>query len=378
MPRLLYLYLAKRIALSALLIETGLCLPVVMTTLFQHLPAAAIRGGLLTPALLGTMPTVLYIALPMAVGIAVALEFARMSADGMIAVLYSVRLSVWSICVPYICVAAIAVGAGYWISSVFAPANVGKMHDVIHVIRNSLNHRMLQPGQFYTFDDGSRTLYFQRWRSADVVSGMFIHQFSTEKNEEQIITAAETEFRRNEQGVVMIMSKGSIQSRSEGGATMRTANFDEYVIPIDMQGAGGLPKRGWRGLFELSSGAFLHALPNPAWDPRGYAEWMSEATKRFAIPLLALTHALLAIGLVLSVATPTGRGAAAASAMVGAIPAVHVAILVCAETLVRQDPRLVWLIGLAILAEFVAAIVLIQRQNADFPARRPLSLQPAR
>ena len=78
MPRLLFFYLSKRIAAATLLVATGLCVPVVMTTLFQYLPAAAIRGGLLMPALLGILPTVVYIALPMAVGVAVALEFARM------------------------------------------------------------------------------------------------------------------------------------------------------------------------------------------------------------------------------------------------------------------------------------------------------------
>ena len=100
MPRLLFFYLSKRIALATLLVATGLCVPVVMTTLFQYLPPAAIRGGLLMPALLGILPTVVYIALPMAVGVAVALEFARMSADGMIAVLYSMRLSAWAISFP--------------------------------------------------------------------------------------------------------------------------------------------------------------------------------------------------------------------------------------------------------------------------------------
>src|SRR5271166_6037602 len=129
MPRLLTIYFAKRIALTALLIETVLCVPLVMTSLFQMLPAAAVRGGLLVPALLGTLPTVLYLALPMAVGVAVALEFSRMSSDGMIAVLYSLRLSVWSLCVPALVVAGVAVGAGYWLSSYFAPAHVGKMHD---------------------------------------------------------------------------------------------------------------------------------------------------------------------------------------------------------------------------------------------------------
>ena len=287
MPSLLIIYLARRIALTTLLIETTLCVPLVMTSLFQSLPAAAVRGGLLGPALLGTMPTVLYLALPMAVGIAVALEFSRMSADGMIAVLYSLRLSVWSLCAPALVVAVVAVGAGYWLSSYFAPTYVGQMHDVLYVIRNSLNHRMLEPAHFYTFDKGARTIYFERWRSADVASGMFIHQFSAEKNEEQIINAAEAEFRQNEQGVVIVLKDGSIESIPKAGGSLRTANFDQYVIPVDMQGTGALPKRGWRGLFELPMGEFFAARPVQAWDPRGFAEWTSEAAKRSFIPLLA-------------------------------------------------------------------------------------------
>jgi lipopolysaccharide export system permease protein len=376
MPRLLFFYLSKRIAAATLLIATGLCVPVVMTTLFQYLPAAAVRGGLLMPALLGILPTVVYIALPMAVGVAVALEFARMSADGMIAVLYSMRLSARAISVPAASVAIAAAGAGYWISSVFAPAYVGQMQDVIYVIRNSLNHRMLEPAQFYTFDNGARTLYFRRWRSADVVSGMFIHEFSAGKNEEQIITATEAEFRRNANGVVLIMSDGSIETIPADGSSIRTANFDEYAMSIGMQGSGGLPQRTWRGVFELPSLEFFRERPSSGEDPRRFAEWMSEAAKRCGIPLLALVHALLAIGLVLSVASASGGASAAVTATMLAIPAIHVAILVCAETLVRQDPRFVWLVGLAIVVEFAAAIMLIERQNANFTLSQDAAAQP--
>jgi lipopolysaccharide export system permease protein len=376
MPRLLFFYLSKRIALATLLIATGLCVPVVMTTLFQYLPAAAIRGGLLMPALLGILPTVLYIALPMAVGVAVALEFARMAADGIIAVLYSMRLSAWAISLPAASVAIAAAAAGYWISSVFAPAHVGQMHDVIYVIRNSLNHRMLEAAQFYTFDNGARTLYFRRWRSADVVSGIFIHEFSTEKNEEQIITAAEAEFRRNANGVVLIMSDGSIATIPADGSAIRTANFDEYAMLIGMQGSGSLPQRNWRGVFELPFLEFFRERPSSGEDPRQFAEWMSEAAKRCGIPLLALVHALLAIGLVLNVASASGGASAAVTATMLAIPAIHVAILVCAETLVRQDPRFVWFVGLAIIVEFAAAIILIERQNANFTLSKDRAAQP--
>jgi lipopolysaccharide export system permease protein len=378
MPRLLFFYLSKRIALATLLIAAGLCVPLVMTTLFQYLPAAAIRGGLLMPALLGILPTVVYLALPMAVGVAVALEFARMSADGMIAVLYSMRLSAWAISFPAASVAIAAAGAGYWLSSVFAPAYVGRMQDVIYVIRNSLNHQMLEPAQFYTFDNGARTLYFRRWRSADVVSGMFIRQFSPEKNEEQIITAAEAEFRRNANGVVLIMSDGSIETIPADGSSIRTANFDEYAMSIGMQGSEGLPQRNWRGVFELPFLEFFRERPSSSEDPRRFAEWMSEAAKRCGMPLLALAHALLAIGLVLSLASASGGASAAVTATMLAIPGIHVAILVSAETLVRQDPRFVWFVGLAIVAEFAAAIILIERQNANFTLSRDAAAQPVR
>ena len=97
MPRLLFVYLSKRIAIGAAVIAAGLCVPVVMTSLF-HLAAGRHPWRAACRPFLARLPTVLYIALPMAVGVAVALEFSRMSADGMIAVLYSLRLSVWSIC----------------------------------------------------------------------------------------------------------------------------------------------------------------------------------------------------------------------------------------------------------------------------------------
>ncbi|HEY5226771.1 MAG TPA: LptF/LptG family permease [Methylovirgula sp.] len=364
MPRLLYFYLAKRLFISALVIEAGLCIPVVMTSLFHYLPPTALRSGLLIPALLGTFPTVLYIALPISVGVAVALEFSRMASEGMIAVLYSLRLSVWSISLPAVFVALVAVVCGYWISSFVAPTYVGDMHDVIYVIRNSLNHRLLEPAQFYTFDHGSRTLYFKRWKSEDVVSGIFIHQFSKAKNEEQIISAQEAEFRRNPTGVLLIMSHGTFQSMKVGSDDMRTANFDQYALQIDMQGTGGLPKRNWIGVFEFPSLKFFHAMPPPG-DQHAFAEWMSEAVKRIGLPIMALTHTLFAIGLVLTLASATGRGSATTAALI-AIPAVHIAILIGSESLVRRDPRLVIVIALAILAEFVAGLILLYRKNAKF------------
>jgi lipopolysaccharide export system permease protein len=94
---------------------------------------------------------------------------------------------------------------------------------------------------------------------------------------------------------------------------------------------------------------------------------MSEATKRCCIPLLALSHGLLAIGLVLTASAATGRASAATTSTILVIPLIHVAILVGSESLVRQNPQLVIVVGVAILVEFAAALILIWRQNANFP-----------
>jgi lipopolysaccharide export system permease protein len=363
MPMLLVRYLAKRIAITALVIEVSLCVPVVVTSLFHHLPPAALSSGLMVPALLGTLPTALYLALPMSIGVAVALEFARMSSDGLIAVLYSLRLSARAIAAPAAIVGTIGVALGFWLSSVFAPAHVGGMHDVIHVIRNSLNHRMLEAARFYTFDKGRWTLYFERWLSADVVAGIFIYRTLADKDEEQVVSAAKAEFRRNERGVLLVLVDGSMLTRARGATALRSAHFEEYAMPIDMQGTAGLPQRSWRGVFELSLTEFFESLPSREFDPRRYSEWMSEAAKRCGIPLLSLAHALLAIGLVLTFGSMTGRRSHAVTALVLVTPAIHVGILLLAETLVRQNPGAVWLVAVAIGIELGLAVALIERSN---------------
>jgi lipopolysaccharide export system permease protein len=365
LPRLLFFYLARRISLLVLLLEVGLCAPVVITQLFHYLPASAVRSGLLWPALMGTLPTAVFLALPMAVGVAVALEFSRMASEGMIAVLYSLRLSVVSVCAPAATVAIIAVLLGYWTSIFIAPENVGKMHDVINVIRNSLNHRLLEPTQFYTFDHDSRTLYFKRWKTQDIVEGMFIHQYNARKKEEEIITAQQTEFRRNDHGVLLVMNHGSFQSRPDGSDEVRTADFDQYVIQLDMQGTNGMPKRNWRGVFEMPGSEFISAWPGYDGDKIKLSGWMSEAAKRFGIPILALSHTLLAMALVLTLSNATGRNATTIGALI-AIPAVHIGFLIGMENLARVDPYAMFLVAIAIAIEFVVAIALILRQQTRF------------
>jgi len=374
MPQLLFNYLFRRVGFGVLIVQFALSVPVVLSYLLYQLPPAAVRGGLVIPALVGVTPTVAYVTLPMAVGVATALEFSRMASEGMIAVLYALRLSAWSICRPALTLAAGIVVLGYVLANFIAPHYSSSMQDVLNVVRNSLNHRMLDAAHFYTFDNGVKTLYIERWVTPDLAANLFVRQLSIEKMQEETITAARAEFRRNESGVIVALSNGSIQTRSLSSGDVRIANFDEYAMALPMQGSGSLPDRGWRGVYELSAGAFLSNYGTAKGEPRQLGEWMAEAAKRFGVPALALAHTLLAMALVLSFGNITGRRGAGGSLTTIAIPTVHIAFLVGLESLLRISGAFIVLLAALVIAEVGVSIWLIARLSRSAP---PTKLPPA-
>lgn len=364
MPRLLFLYLVRRVLIGVLVVQFALSVPVVLSYLLYQLPPAAVRGGLVLPALVGTTPTIAYVTLPMAMGLATALEFSRMASEGMIAVLYALRLSVWAVCRPALTLALGFVVLGYVLANFIAPHYSGTMQDVINVLRNSLNHRMLEPAHFYTFENGVKTLYLERWETPDIAVNLFVRQISVEKMQEEIVTAARAEFRRNESGVIVALTKGSIQTRSMAGGDVRIANFNEYAMVLPMQGSGGLPSRGWRGVYELGAFDFIANLGVARGDPRQLGEWMAEAAKRFGVPLLGVAHTLLAMALALTFGNVTGRRGASNMLTTLSIPAVHIFFLVALEALLRADARFVILLAALAALEILLSLWLISRLNA--------------
>jgi lipopolysaccharide export system permease protein len=370
MPRLLFSYLLKRVGFSVLVVQLALSVPVVLSYLLYQLPPAAVRGGLVIPALVGVTPTVAFVTLPMAIGVAAALEFSRMASEGMIAVMYALRLSPWAICRPALSLAAVIVVLGYVLANFVAPHYASNMQDVLNVVRNSLNHRMLDAARFYSFSSGGKTLYIERWITPDIAANLFLRQLSVEKMQEETITAARAEFRRNEAGVIIALSNGSIQTRSITGGEVRIANFDEYAMALPMQGNGALPDRGWRGVYELPGLAFLANRTTAKADPRQYGEWMAEAAKRFGVPALALAHTLLAIALTLAFGNITGRRGASGSLPIVAVPAAHIVYLVALESLLRVNAWFALLLLALLAAEIFVSLWLIARLSYSQRPRR--------
>ncbi len=377
MPRLLFSYLLKRVGFSVLIVQLALSVPVVLSYLLYQLPPAAVRGGLVIPALVGVTPTVAFVTLPMAIGVASALEFSRMASEGMIAVLYALRLSPWAICRPALSLASGIVVLGYVLANFIAPHYSSSMQDVLNVVRNSLNHRMLDAAHFYTFSSGGKTLYIERWITPDIAANLFLRQLSLEKMQEETITAARAEFRRNDAGVIIALSNGSIQTRSITSSEVRIAKFDEYAMALPMQGSGSLPDRGWRGVYELPAFEFLANRAAAKGDHRQYGEWMAEAAKRFGVPALAVAHTLLAIALTLAFGNITGRRGASGSLPIIAVPAAHIVYLVALESLLRVSAWFALLLLALLILEIGVSSWLIGRLSYSPKPRRAEGISAA-
>lgn len=363
MPRLLFAFLLKRVAFTVLVVQLALSVPVVLSYLLYQLPPAAVRGGLVFPALVGVTPSVAFITLPMAVGLATALEFSRMASEGMIAVLYALRLSTFAICRPALALAAGVTLLGYVLANFIAPHYSSNMQDVLNVVRNSLNHRMLDAAHFYTFEAGGKTLYIERWITPDIAANLFLRQLSVEKRQEETITAARAEFRRNENGVIIALSNGSIQTRSIDSNEVRISNFDQYAMALPLQGSSSLPSREWRGVYELPAFAFIANRQIAKGDPRQYGEWLAEAAKRFGVPSLAIAHTLLALALTLTYGNITGRRGASGNLPTVAVPMAHIVYLVALESLLRVSAWFALLLLAFLILEIGISLWMLARLN---------------
>jgi lipopolysaccharide export system permease protein len=189
--------------------------------------------------------------------------------------------------------------------------------------------------------------------------------------EEQTITAARAEFRRVPAGVVVALTKGSIQTKSlVGDSGVRIVSFEEHALALPMQGSGDLPQRSWRGVYELSAPQFFAQYFAARLDPRLLADWATEAAMRLGVPVTALGHTLLAMALGLRFGNVTGRRGVGGSWPIIALPAAHIGFLVALQTLIRADARLAILVAALALLEIALSYVVLARLNSAPEPRR--------
>jgi lipopolysaccharide export system permease protein len=310
--------------------------------------------------LFGIAPAILYLSLPIAVGVAATWYYGHLLSESTLPVLYSAGFSVLSISAPAIFVAVLGTAFGYSLSCYLAPLAARQLQDAINVIQHAPTPSLLQPNRFYTLDSGRRVIFFEERIDSDSIGGIFMREFT--EGEEKTFIARRATFVRREEQTLMILFDGTIQTQRTGDARVEIVNFERIVQASGLSGTDP-PKRNWTAEFELTTADFLRARPEYGKDPDEANRWRSEALKRFAVPPLAIVHALLGIMLITLWGNSSGRKEAPVVLACLVIASIHTVIMVATEALIPQDGRMVWPVLGLMGAELTLALVLLARQQ---------------
>lgn len=360
----------ERLLAATAIAVLGICGPLILLSIFYHVPTSVLYSDLIWSVIYGIVPTTVFLTLPVAVAIACTWFYARLASDFVVAALYSARFSTASVILPAVVVSMVAAGMVLVLSCIVAPHSVGHTHDVLHILKYNLSPGMLEPERVYKLDEGRRAISFQKWLDKSWVEGVFLQEQVQEKNEEHTIIAEKGEFIAFEQQTFLALYSGFIQIRNLKNRTLETVEFNQLTQMTGLRGASP-PKRDWVGIFELDTPDFIRAY-TPAQADRGNAiRWASEAIKRFCIPLLAIVHTLLGLGMVLAWGTVVQDDDWRLEMFYGVILSVHSLVLVVAEGAINIDVRLGWLAIAIIIAEAAVALVLINLNWLRFYLSRP-------
>src|ERR1700674_5161811 len=361
MPNIIHRHLTKRLLFAVFLVLLGLIAPLTLVSLFGHLPPAALYTEFFWPALFGIAPAILYLTLPVAIGVATTWYYGHLLSESTLPVLYSAGLSVMSVSAPAIFVAVLGTAFGYSLSCYVAPLAARQLQDVMNIVQNAPTPELLQPNRFYAVDGGKQVIYFEERIDNDSIGGIFIREFA--ENEEKTIVARRGTFVRREQQTLLILFDGIIQTQQGGYAQVDIVSFDRIVQASGLSGSDP-PKRDWIGEFELTTAEFLKARAQYEKDPGDANRWRSEALKRFGVPPLAIVHALLGIMLILTWGDSGGRKETRVVLACLVIASIHTAIMISTEALIPQDGRIMWPVLALIAAELALALFLLMRQQA--------------
>lgn len=366
-PLIFYRFMLRQLLLPVLGCMIVLGLPVVFVALLGHLPASALSSHLVWSALYGIVPTVLYLTLPVAIGLGTTWGYAQLNADGMFTTIQAMRLSVGMLAVPSLIIALPVVLVTYAISCWIAPRSVSSIQDVMFSIRNNISFELFYPQKFYTMANNRYTIYFNEKRENDWISGVFFHEERNQQGSQTVIAhAAKIETRNGERHIVFL--NGHVHTDGDAEQPADTLAFSELVRPFGVDGRAILPQRNWRGLFEMDLAEFWKAWDGTADNPSKRKAWISEAIKRFAVPVLGIIHPLAGLALVLSWRRQAGRRQR--DPLWYGLPVVllHLGILFSAEGIAYYGAWLGGLTALLILAELVLAAGAIYYRQHHVPA----------
>ena len=350
-------YLIGRLIVTTVIAVIGVCVPLTMLILFRQVPPALLYSKSIWIILYGVLPTELYLALPAGLAIAVTWWYNVLVSDYAVDALYAAGYSPFAIISPAIIVALLGAVLGFYLSCVVAPQSSTRLYDLIFDFQHNLRPSSLDAKKFYHFENGARTVVFDRWLDGDNIGDVFLREVEDE-GEERVVTAGIGQFVVTEQESYLYLFDGVIQEFKRNDSKPRMTQFDKLLVSLGLRGMVP-PQRPWVGIAELGPIKFLTAFSSMKSEPRKLMQWAAEALRRFGAPILTMAYPLIGIGLVFLGVGNRQDTSSRITVICAFLMINHAMIILTAQAVVNWDVRSVWAVIFVIAMEMIAGIVLV-------------------
>jgi lipopolysaccharide export system permease protein len=239
------------------------------------------------------IPSFVAVILPITTFVVVQFVYQRLSGDREITVMRAAGLSPFELSRPALAVATLAVAFGYALTLWLVPASVTSFRQFQWEIRNRMAAFLLQEGVFTQVSE-DLTVYVRSRDPDGTLRGILIDD-GRNKTAHATILAESGRLAEGPDGPRVLLVNGSRQEIDHQSGRLNVLTFEQNALNLnDNKGASN---ERLRDISEMSLGELLH--PNVT-NPKDVPKWIAEAHKRLALPLTALSHALIGLFAVLS------------------------------------------------------------------------------
>lgn len=237
-----------------------------------------------------TLPSVIPIIMPFAIGIAVAHTLATMNTDSELVVISAAGSPRITIIRPILLIAIVASIAAFAINNTLEPFSRQKLRQILANANADLISSLLQEGTFEEVDDGVFVQISQRLPDGQL--GGIIVADTREKDTKLIYHARRGVTVEQDNGSILVMQDGQVQRQSADG-DVSVIRFQTYAFDLSQFTRGG----GEPTLFPKDR--YLTYLLNPDPNDKYYAtkpqQYHAEVHKRLTEWLYPIVFALIGI-----------------------------------------------------------------------------------
>jgi lipopolysaccharide export system permease protein len=240
------------------------------------------------------IPSFVAVILPITIFVVVQFVYQRLSGDREITVMRAAGLSPFELSRPALAVATLAVICGYALTLWFVPASLASFRQFQWEIRNRMAAFLLQEGVFTQISPDDLTVYVRSRDPDGTLRGILIDD-GRNKTAHATILAESGRLAEGPDGPRVLLVNGSRQEIDHRSGRLNVLTFEQNALNLNDN--KGVSSERLRDISEMSLGELLH--PNVT-NPNDVPKWIAEAHKRLAMPLTALSHALIGLFAVLS------------------------------------------------------------------------------